>query len=62
MSEQDVCEFLEKVEAVYTRRLVRAWELDPESFDDYVGQLENVIDLRAKSAKLNAGPGRHRAK
>lgn len=51
MSEQDACEFLRRVEGAYKRRLVRAWERDAESFDDYVRQLENVIDLRAKICK-----------
>ncbi len=51
MSEQDVCEFLKRVEAAYTKRLVKGWERDPESFDEYVRQLENVIDLRGKICK-----------
>ncbi len=48
MSDEGVCEFLARVEAAYTKRLVRAWVRDPESFDEYVKQLEDVIDLRMK--------------
>lgn len=48
MSKEDVCRFLEKVEERYVRRLIKAWERDPESFPEYVRQLEDVIDLRRK--------------
>lgn len=48
MSEEDVCRFLTRVEAAYTKRLVRAWARDPESFDEYVRQLEDLVDLRLK--------------
>jgi len=51
MSDEGVCEFLTRVEAAYTKRLVRAWVRDPESFDEYVKQLEDVIDLRTKICK-----------
>jgi len=51
MSDEDVCKFLARVEAAYTKRLVRAWARDPESFDEYVKQLEDVIDLRMKIYK-----------
>lgn len=46
--EEEVCEFLAKVEAVYVKRLVRSWVRDPESFAEYIRQLEDVIDLRKK--------------
>jgi hypothetical protein len=51
MSDEDVCRFLTRVEAAFTKRLVRAWARDPESFDEYVKQLEDVIDLRTKICK-----------
>jgi hypothetical protein len=46
--EEDLCRFLERVEERYVRRLVKSWERDPESFPEYVRQLEDVIDLRRK--------------
>ena len=51
MSDEDVCRFLTRVEDAYTKRLVRAWATDPESFDEYVKQLEDVKDLRTKICK-----------
>ena len=50
-SDEDVCKFLTRVEEAYTKRLPRAWSRDPESFDEYVRQLEDVIDLRMKLCK-----------
>lgn len=46
--QEDLCGFLERVEAVYVKRLLKAWIRDPESFPEYVKQLEDVIDLRRK--------------
>ena len=45
---ESIEEFLRKVEAVYAKRLPRAWSRDPEHFPDYVKQLEEIIDLRRK--------------
>jgi hypothetical protein len=51
MSDEDVCRFLTRAEAAYTKRLVRAWATDPESFDECVKQVGDVIDLRLKICK-----------
>ncbi|MDV3292943.1 MAG: hypothetical protein LYZ70_01575 [Nitrososphaerales archaeon] len=48
MSNQELGEFLARVEARYARRLLRAWQRDPEDFPEYVRQLEEIIDLRRK--------------
>jgi hypothetical protein len=46
--DEDLRLFLARVEAAYRKRLPRAWQRDPESFPDYVRQLEAIIDLRRK--------------
>jgi hypothetical protein len=46
--EEEVCEFLAKVEALHVKRLIRSWVRDPESFATNVRQLEDVIDFRKK--------------
>jgi hypothetical protein len=48
MSVEGLRELLAKVEAAYTKRLLMAWYRDPESFPEYVRQLEEIIDLRRK--------------
>ena len=48
MSNEDLRALLAVVEVAYTRRLLRAWNRDPESFPDYVKQLGEIIDLRRK--------------
>ncbi len=45
---EDLCRFLEKVEAAYIKRLLKAWTRDPEAFPEYARQLEETIDLRKK--------------
>ena len=51
MPQDDVCKFLARVQAAYTKRLARASSRYPESFDEHVKQLEDVIDLRSKTCK-----------
>lgn len=34
MPEEDLCEFLERVESAYKKRLVRSWVRDPQGFPD----------------------------
>ena len=48
MSNEELRRFLANVEAAYKRRLTIAWYRDPESFHEYVRQLEDIIDLRKK--------------
>jgi hypothetical protein len=48
MSNEDLRALLAIVEAAYTKRLLKAWYRDPESFPEYVRQLEEIIDLRRK--------------
>ena len=48
MLSEDLHELLTVVEAAYTKRLLKAWYRDPESFPEYVRELEEIIDLRRK--------------
>ncbi len=48
MIDKELCDFIAKVETAYSRRLLKSWERDPESFPEYLRQLEEVIDLKAK--------------
>ena len=45
---ESIEEFLRRVEALYVRRLPKAWSRDPEHIAEYVRQLEEIIDLRRK--------------
>jgi hypothetical protein len=47
-SSEELCEFLARIEAVYVKRLLKAWHRDPEAFPEYVRQLEELVDLRRK--------------
>ena len=48
MIDKELCDFIAKVEAAYSRRLLKSWERDLESFPENLRQLEEVIDLKAK--------------
>jgi hypothetical protein len=52
MPEEDMCEFLGRVEVSYKNRMIRAWLRDPERFDEYIMQLNEVVDLRSKLCKV----------
>ncbi len=43
MVDEELCDFIAKVEAAYSGRLLKSWERDTESFPEYVPQLEAVI-------------------
>jgi transposase len=57
VSSEEIAELLGREETRYVKRLLRAWNEEPEEFAEYVRELEEILDLRKKLSERGARRG-----